>query len=129
MTIIHHHGDLAASLAAKILGVRKIIDIIKTHSAQFKGSKIHLHPGSQCAREAHSAEIPARAPLGWELSYLTEQIKIRTSYLCLTALASQREITSLSRHSSLGFNLTRTLPFTLCLQSKAAVHRNAINWW
>lgn len=62
------------------------MDIIKIHSAQLKGGKIHLHPGSQCARKAHSTEIPASVPLGQELSYLTEQIKIRTSYLCLTAL-------------------------------------------
>lgn len=86
MTITHRHGDLAASLLAKILCARKIIDIIKTHSAELKGRKIHLHPDSQCAREAQSAEIPACVPLGQELSYLTEQIEIRTSYLCLTAL-------------------------------------------
>lgn len=64
MTIIHHHGDLAASPLAKILGARKIIDIIKIHSAQLKGRKINLHPGSQCACEARSAEIPASVPLG-----------------------------------------------------------------
>lgn len=63
MTIIHYHSDLAASLLAKILGARKIRDIIKIHSAQLKGRKIHLH-GSQCAREAHSTEIPASVPLG-----------------------------------------------------------------
>lgn len=62
MTITHHHGDLAASLLAKILGARKIIDIIKTHSAELKGRKIHLHRGSQCAREAHSTEICLCSP-------------------------------------------------------------------
>lgn len=86
MTITHYHSDLAASLVAKILGERKIIGIIKRHSAQLKGRKIHLHSGSQCAREARSTEIPASVPLGQELSYLTEQIEIRTSYLCLTVL-------------------------------------------
>lgn len=86
MTTIHHRGDLAASLLAKILGVRKITDIIKIHSAWLQGRKINLHPGSQCACEAHSTDIPASVPLGQELSYLTEQIEIRTSYLCLTAL-------------------------------------------
>lgn len=64
MTIIHHHRDLAASLLAKILGARKTIDIIKIHSIQLKGRKMHPHFDSQCAREAYSTEIPASVPLG-----------------------------------------------------------------
>lgn len=66
---------------AKILGARKITGVIKIHRAQLKKGKfICILVPSVFVRPT------ASVPLGRELSYLTEQIKIRTSYLCLTAL-------------------------------------------
>lgn len=85
-TIMNHHDHLAAGLLARICCARKIIDRIKIHGVQLKGRKIEQHPGSPHACEANSSEIPVCVPLVQELSHLTEQIEIRTSYLCLTAL-------------------------------------------
>lgn len=86
MTTTHHHSDLAASPLAGICGARKIIGRIKIQWARLKGREIKQHFCSRCACEACSSEIPVCVQLVQELSYLTKQMKIRTSYLCLTAL-------------------------------------------
>lgn len=75
-----HHSDLAASPLARLCGEQKIIGGIKNTVRPVKREgKLNDTMASPCA-------CAALVPPVQNLLYLTKQIKIRTSYLCLTAL-------------------------------------------